>query len=253
MFHNYHILSLSVYPYLFFFCTLRFSSSLVIFFKFGFFNFFSFFCLVFLMFLWFKDIYMEGLSGFHNFLVQDGFKFGIVFFVFSEFMFFFSVFWFFFDSSLVPLRELGEIWRPLGLSLVNPFGVPLLNSCILLRSGVRVTWSHYSLLSNYEGGLSLILTCVLALYFIFIQYLEYQEANFSFCDGVYGSIFFFSTGFHGLHVFFGGIFLFYNYLRLYYNHFNFIHHLGFEFSIIYWHFVDVVWLFLFIFVYWWSY
>lgn len=213
------------------------------------------FCLILrrgYFFLWIKEIIVEGLTGKHTLYIVDMLKFCFSLFIFSEVIFFFRVFWVFFDRALSPALEEGETWPPSGVSPLNPFRVPLLNTVILLSSGVLVTWAHHSLLTQKKFFLPLLGTIILAILFERVQYFEYTSASFSVRDGLYGSIFYFSTGFHGIHVLVGTCFLIYNLWRTIISHFSPYHHFGFEASILYWHFVDVVWLFLYVFIYWWS-
>jgi cytochrome c oxidase subunit 3 len=207
------------------------------------------------MTIWFKDVIREGTyQGHHTIAVQKGLMLGFVLFVTSEVMFFLSIFWAFFHSSLSPTVELGSSWPPVGIEPLNPFEIPLLNTVILLSSGATVTYGHHSLImGNREGVLTiLIMTILLALFFTGLQGFEYYNAPFTFADGAYGSTFFIATGFHGLHVLIGTLFLFVCFIRIFSYHLTEHHHLGFEAAILYWHFVDVVWLFLFISIYWWG-
>jgi len=207
------------------------------------------------MILWFRDVTGEGTYlGNHTFRVQEGLNLGFVMFVVSEVFFFISIFWAYFHSALAPTVELGSSWPPAGIEPLNPFAIPLLNTIILLSSGAAVTYAHHSLIQGERKGsiLGLILTILLALIFTGLQGLEYYEAPFNFSDSTYGTVFFFATGFHGLHVIIGTIFLIVGLLRLFSYHFTKHHHLGFESAILYWHFVDVVWLFLFVSVYYWG-
>jgi cytochrome c oxidase subunit 3 len=207
------------------------------------------------MSLWFKDVSREGtFQGHHTFAVQKGLTLGFVLFVVSEVFFFISIFWAFFHSSLAPTVELGAHWPPAGIEALNPWEVPLLNTVILLSSGATVTYAHHSLIQGNRAGViyGLIATIVLATIFTGFQGFEYYNAPFTFSDGVYGSTFYMATGFHGLHVIIGTIFLTVGLFRVLSYHLTDHHHLGFETAILYWHFVDVVWLFLFISVYWWG-
>jgi cytochrome c oxidase subunit 3 len=160
----------------------------------------------------------------------------------------------FFDASIKPAIAIGGVWPPNGLEILNPWGVPLLNTVILLSSGATVTWAHHGIVAGAKRStvISLILTIILAILFTALQVLEYVEAPFSISDGVYGSTFFMATGFHGFHVFIGTCFLSVCLGRVLLNHFTREHHFGFEAAAWYWHFVDVVWLFLFVTIYWWG-
>lgn len=204
---------------------------------------------------WWRDVRREGNSqGHHPDKVEYGLRWGIVLFIVSEVLFFFSFFWAFFHRRLSPTLELGLIWPPIDVKVFNPFRVPLLNTAILLASGVTVTWAHHSLIAGYhtEAWNGLALTVCLGFYFTLIQLYEYIEASFSISDSVYGSRFFVATGFHGLHVIIGSSFLIVTLLRLSQFCFSPNHHFGFEAAAWYWHFVDVVWLFLYVSIYWWG-
>lgn len=204
---------------------------------------------------WWRDISKEGAAqGLHSNIVELGLRWGIILFIVSEVFFFLSFFWAFFHRSLSPAIDLGSVWPPSGLMPFNPFQVPLLNTIVLLSSGVSVTWAHHALIrGNYSStrqGLGL--TVLLGIYFTCLQAMEYYEASFRIADRVYGATFFIATGFHGLHVLVGTTFLIVCYLRHNEGHFSALHHFGFEAAAWYWHFVDVVWLFLFISIYWWG-
>uniref|UniRef100_A0AB39A6T0 Cytochrome c oxidase subunit 3 n=1 Tax=Cryptochironomus defectus TaxID=2582960 RepID=A0AB39A6T0_9DIPT len=207
------------------------------------------------MIQWWRDISREGtFQGLHTLPVTLGLRWGMILFIISEVFFFVSFFWAFFHSSLSPTIELGKIWPPMGIFAFNPFQVPLLNTAILLSSGVTVTWAHHALMEGNHSQMTqgLFFTILLGIYFTALQAYEYIEAPFTIADAVYGSTFFMATGFHGLHVLIGTTFLTVCLLRHLQNHFSKNHHFGFEAAAWYWHFVDVVWLFLYISIYWWG-
>jgi cytochrome c oxidase subunit 3 len=204
---------------------------------------------------WWRDISREGtFQGLHTYSVTIGLRWGIILFIISEVFFFISFFWAFFHRSLSPAIELGSIWPPIGIIPFNPFQIPLLNTAILLASGVTATWAHHSLISRNHSQTTqgLLFTVILGVYFTILQAYEYIEAPFTIADAVYGSTFFVATGFHGLHVLIGTTFLLVCLLRHLNFHFSSGHHFGFEAAAWYWHFVDVVWLFLYISIYWWG-
>lgn len=210
---------------------------------------------VLISYLWWRDITREAtLQGFHRTTVVKGLKTGIFLFIVSEVCFFFAFFWAYFHRRLAPSVELGSVWPPLGITTLETFQVPLLNTSVLLLSGVRVTWAHHSIEEgDHKGALQgLGLTLLLGFYFVWLQYGEYIETSFSIADSVYGSAFFIATGFHGLHVLVGATFLTVCFIRLWLIHFDKGHHVGFLGAAWYWHFVDVVWLFLYVSIYWWG-
>lgn len=205
---------------------------------------------------WWRDTVREAsFQGVHTNKVMQGLRWGMILFIVSEVLFFFSFFWAYFHSRLRPTVEIGAQWPPTRVRRFNPFQVPLLNTAILLASGATVTWRHHAVLENSHSQAiqGLFITIMLGGYFTALQGLEYWEAAFSISDSVYGSTFFVATGFHGLHVIIGSAFLRVNLYRLVRGHFSRVHHNGLEAAIWYWHFVDVVWLFLYVSIYWWGY
>nr|YP_010586217.1 cytochrome c oxidase subunit III [Gumaga orientalis]UZZ43979.1 cytochrome c oxidase subunit III [Gumaga orientalis] len=205
---------------------------------------------------WWRDVTRESTyQGLHTIKVLMGMKMGMILFIISEIFFFISFFWTFFHSSLSPTLDIGLYWPPINILSFNPFQIPLLNTIILLSSGISVSWAHHSILNNNlsQSIKNLFITIMLGTYFTLLQAYEYYEASFSMADSVYGSVFFIATGFHGLHVIIGSLFLLMCWFRMISQHFSSNHHYGFEAAAWYWHFVDIVWLFLYISVYWWSY
>ncbi len=215
----------------------------------------SFIVTLFVMLLWFRDVIIEGTYlGDHTLQVQKGIFLGMILFIISEVFAFLSVFWAYFHSSLSPSVEIGNRWPPQGIVAWDPWAIPLLNTFILLSSGITITYAHHALIQgNRKDAINgTLFTILLALVFTGLQYVEYNQAMFTFADSVYGSVFFASTGLHGLHIIIGTIFLSVGFIRMIFYHLTVHHHAGYEAAILYWHFVDVVWLFLFIVVYWWG-
>ncbi len=211
---------------------------------------------VFSAYLWWRDVVRESNEkGVHTNEVQTGLRIGMVLFIISELLFFAAFFSSYFYAALMPTEAVGGVWPPKGIKTFDPFHLPYLNTLILLLSGTTVTWAHHEVLAgnNREAFKALFLTVGLGVSFTCIQALEYGHAAFALKDGVYGSNFYMATGFHGLHVIIGSLFLGVCAYRAWKNDFSPKAHVGFEAAAWYWHFVDVVWLFLFISIYWWGY
>ncbi|MDQ0391556.1 cytochrome c oxidase subunit 3 [Labrys monachus] len=214
------------------------------------------------MLMWWWDVIKEAAEGDHTPVVQLHHRYGMMLFIASEVMFFVAWFWAYFDVALFPGEPIefarttltGGVWPPKGIETLDPWHLPLLNTLILLTSGTTVTWAHHALLEGDKKGLrnGLILTVILGLFFTTCQAYEYAHAPFDFSGHIYGATFFMATGFHGFHVIVGTIFLAVCLWRASLGQFTIRHHLGFEFAAWYWHFVDVVWLFLFACIYVWG-
>ena len=257
--HAFHLVDPSVMPIVSAFAALTLTTGSVLFFHGFFFGFFTtlfgFITIVLCMSIWWRDVIRESsLEGHHTNIVQLGLRYGMILFIVSEVMFFFAFFWAFFAASLSPAIEIGNIWPPKNIEAFDAKAIPLLNTLILLSSGASVTYSHHAITAGnkVEAVWSLIITIVLAILFTMLQAVEYVSANFTIVDGIYGSSFFMATGFHGFHVFIGTCFLAVCLARLLLNHFTIQHHFGFEAAAFYWHFVDIVWLFLYVAVYFWG-
>ena len=204
---------------------------------------------------WWSDVTTESITpGVHSSIVRKGFRYGMVLFICSEVMFFVAFFWAYFDAAIGPMESIGSTWPPQGLVTFNPYQIPFFNTVILLLSGVTVTWAHHLLVAGdiTAAAEKTAYTVMLGMLFTICQAFEYMHAPFALSDNVYTSAFFIATGFHGAHVIIGTIFLAVCYNRLKKNHFSKDDHFGFEAASWYWHFVDVVWLFLFISIYIWG-
>ena len=214
------------------------------------------------MLAWWSDVVKEAHHGDHTPIVQLGLRYGMILFIASEVMFFVAWFWAFFDASLFAneTKQIARVaftgghWPPKGIEVFDPWHFPLLNTLILLTSGTTVTWAHHALLHNDRRGLVWGLVCTVVLGFTFscVQAYEYAHAAFSFAGSIYGATFFMATGFHGFHVIIGTIFLTVCLIRAVRGDFTPRQHFGFEAAAWYWHFVDVVWLFLFFCIYVWG-
>ncbi len=215
------------------------------------------------MLFWWRDVIAESLvKGQHSPITQIGFRYGMALFISSEVMFFVAFFWAFFDASLfvneahqfLRMEYTQGAWPPPQIEVIDAFDLPFLMTMILLLSGCTVTWAHYEIAKGNQKAATKALGVTVALGFIFMcfQAFEYAHAHFGFSEGSYPSTFYMATGFHGFHVMVGTIFLAVCWIRSAKGHFTKERHFGFEAAAWYWHFVDVVWLFLFISIYWWG-
>jgi cytochrome c oxidase subunit III len=206
------------------------------------------------MFVWWRDVVHEAQGEHaHSGITRQGLRYSVGLFIASEVMFFVAFFWAFFNSGLLVDPSMTQ-WPPASIKPMEVWGIPFLNTCILLTSGLAVNWAHHALRHGNREGLKqgLGIAVILGVLFLALQGYEYGHAAFSFRQGDYPSIFFMATGFHGFHVFVGTCFLLVNFIRSLRGDFTPKEHVGFEAAAWYWHFVDVVWIFLFVWVYWWG-
>lgn len=217
-------------------------------------------CVLYTMYGWWSEVIAESHAGDHTPVVGIGIRYGVIMFIASEVMFFAAWFWSFFKHAIYPMGEIEGVevlaaqWPPIGIETFDPWHLPLINTLILLTSGCAATWAHHAVQEDDRDGLKwgLLIAVLLGALFTVAQIYEYGHAAFGFSGNIYGANFFMATGFHGFHVVIGTIFLFVCYLRAIRGDFTPQKHIGFEAAIWYWHFVDVVWLFLFLCIYVWG-
>lgn len=257
--HPFHLTEISVWPVVSSFIVFFLTSSTVLYFHHfqG-----SFYVLITSLVLlscaiicWTNDVSKEAdYVGDHTKLVVKGLSIGFTLFIVTEIWFFIGIFWGYFHSSLNPSVELGAIWPPAFIEPINAYELPLLNTVILLSSGGTLTFAHHKLISGERVGVinGMILTIFLGFIFLICQFIEYKTASFTIVDSVYGNCFYLTTGFHGFHVIIGGLFLVICLFRMYNYKITGTHHVGLNSGILYWHLVDVVWLFVLTFLYFWG-
>ena len=256
--HDYHILDPSIWPFIGAVGIFTMLSGAVLFMNdYGPWVFLIGVALIgYIMVGWWRDVITESHIGDHTPVVRIGIRYGFILFVISEIMFFSAWFWNFFKHRMYPMEEgSGGVWPPVGIETFDPWHIPLINTLILLCSGAAATWAHHAIAhENNRKDLTngLILAILLGIIFTGFQAFEYSHAGFGFSGNIYGASFFMATGFHGAHVIIGTIFLAVCLLRALKGHFTPQQHIGFETAAWYWHFVDVVWLFLFAAVYIWG-
>jgi cytochrome c oxidase subunit 3 len=204
---------------------------------------------------WWSDVVTESHVGDHTPVVQIGLRYGVILFIVSEVMFFVAWFWSFFKHAMYPMEAIGAVWPPVGIETFDPWHLPLINTLILLASGCAATWAHHAIAHDDDRktmAQALALAVGLGVLFSITQAYEYSHATFGFAGNIYGANFYMATGFHGFHVIIGTIFLAVCMFRAMKGHFTAERHIGYEAAAWYWHFVDVVWLFLFAAIYIWG-
>jgi cytochrome c oxidase subunit 3 len=255
--HDYHILQPSIWPLLGAVGAFTMLFGAVLFFHGSgpWIGLIGFAIVLYVMYCWWSDVVHEGQTGDHTPIVQIGLRYGVVLFIVSEIMFFAAWFWSFFKHAMYPMPAIDNTWPPPGIETFDPWHLPLINTLILLCSGCAATWAHHAIAHENNRDhmkYGLWLAIGLGVLFTIFQIYEYSHAHFSFAGNIYGANFFMATGFHGFHVIVGTIFLAVCLWRVYLGHFTREQHVGFEAAAWYWHFVDVVWLFLFAAVYIWG-